>query len=61
MINPEVFFEEYWWIILKCWHILEDDIKERRNQNNGISKYMRNFEDLKIKAESFAKKNYSDD
>ena len=61
MIETKVFLEEYWWIILKCWHILEDDIKERRSQNNGISKYMRNFEELKIKAEKFAKKTYPKD
>ena len=61
MIEVKVFLEEYWWIILKCWHILEDDIQERRNQKNGISNYMINFEELKIKAENFAKKNYSDD
>ena len=39
MIETKVFLEEYWWIILKCWNILEDDIKERRNQKNGISNY----------------------
>ena len=61
MIETKVFLEEYWWIILKCWHILEGDIKERRNQKSGISNYMHNFEEIKIKAEKFAKKNYFND
>ena len=54
MIESKMFIDEYWWIILNCWNVLENDIKERRN--NGISNYMRNFEDLKIIAEKFVKK-----
>ncbi|MGI9010529.1 MAG: DUF4760 domain-containing protein [Nitrososphaeraceae archaeon] len=53
MIETKVFLEEYWWMILKCWHILEDDIKERRNKTNGISNYMINFEEIKVKAEKY--------
>ncbi|MGB9169466.1 MAG: hypothetical protein WCB31_11120 [Nitrososphaeraceae archaeon] len=61
MIDPNVFLDEYWWIILNCWKILENDIKERRNKKNGTSNYMRNFEELRIKAEKFAKKKYPAD
>ena len=61
MIESKMFLDEYWWIILSCWNILENDIKERRNTNNGISNYMRNFENLKIMAEKFVKKNYPND
>jgi hypothetical protein len=61
MIESKMFIDEYWWIILSCWNILENDIKERRNTNNGISNYMRNFENLKIMAEQFVKKNYPND
>ena len=61
MIESKMFIDEYWWIILSCWNILENDIKERRNTNNGISNYMRNFENLKIMAEKFVKKNYPND
>ena len=59
MIESNMFIDEYWWIILNSWNILENDIKERRN--NGISNYMRNFEDLKIMAEKFVKKNHPSD
>jgi hypothetical protein len=54
-----MFIDEYWWIILNSWNVLENDIKERRN--NGISNYMLNFEDLKIMAEKFVKKNHPND
>jgi len=61
MMDSDVFLEEYWWIILKSWKVLETDIENRRNSQDGVSNYMHNFEELKNKAVDFAKKNYSSD
>jgi hypothetical protein len=61
MMDSDVFLDEYWWIILKSWQVLKSDIEKRRNSKNGVSNYMRNFEELKNKAEDFAKKNYPND
>ena len=32
MIDSNIFIDEYWWLILNCWNILENDIKELRNK-----------------------------
>ena len=60
IVERTIFLEEYWWIILRVWHEVETKINERRQSNAGPPDYMKNFEELKIKAEKYAKKHQSE-
>jgi len=55
--NKEVpkndFIVIYWHEVLRCWLVLEDDIKNIRNSLNDNS-YMINFERLKVIAEKYS-------
>ena len=60
IIDRKIFVEEYWWIILKAWYKIEPKIIKRRH-NIGPSTYMKNFEQLKAKAEEYAKRHHKGD
>lgn len=60
MVERSLIIEEYWWIILRTWNGLEEEIKKRR-EGSGPHDYMKNLEELKNKAEQYAINNYADD
>ena len=60
IIDCKIFVEEYSWIILKVWYKIEPKIIKRRH-NIGPSDYMKNFEQLKTKAEEYAKRHHKGD
>jgi hypothetical protein len=61
LMDGSIFVKEYWWIILRCWDKVKDEIIERRNSGTGASGYMHNLEELKDKAEAYARKYHSKD
>ena len=60
MIEKSLIIQEYWWIILRSWNELEEEIKERR-EGSEPHDYMKNLEELKSKAEKYATNKYPDD
>jgi hypothetical protein len=57
MVERPLIIEEYWWIILRSWNELEEEIKKRR-EGSGPHDYMKNLEELKNKAEKYATNKY---
>jgi hypothetical protein len=53
------FLDAYWHTVLMCWKALEGDIVGQRNQRQNPA-YMKNFEELKNKAEAYRKKVHAD-
>jgi hypothetical protein len=43
LLDGPIFIEEYWWIILRAWDKMEEDISKIRISNTGGSRYMRNY------------------
>lgn len=60
IVDPNLFVEEYWWIIVKVWYKIENEIMQRRG-DRGPSNYMINLENLKNRAEKYAKRYRSKD
>jgi len=54
LIDDYIFIEEFYWVILRIWNIVEPSILDRRKK--GPSDYMKNFEELKEKAKLYVKK-----
>jgi hypothetical protein len=57
MLDGKIFIEEYYWVILKIWSLLKDDIQKRR-QVEGRSNYMEHLESMEKKAAGFVKEKY---
>ena len=58
---PEMdFIVIYWHEILRCWLVLENDIKNIRTSLND-NEYMKNFEKLKLIAEKYSKNKINQD
>lgn len=55
LLSRHLFVNEYYWIILKSWDCLEDEIFERRKVK-GPERYMENFENEKNYAIKYYKK-----
>jgi hypothetical protein len=53
-LSRNLFVREYYWIILKSWECLENEIFERR-KGVGPKNYMENFERRKYEAEKYRK------
>jgi glutamyl-tRNA reductase len=60
MVERHLIIEEYWWIILRSWNELEEEIRNRR-ESSGPHDYMRNLEEIKNKAEKYATNKYPAD
>lgn len=54
-LSRNLFIREYYWIILKSWDCLENEIDDRRN-GVGPTNYMENFERRKNEAKKYHKK-----
>jgi len=57
LLDKKIFVQEYCWIIIRIWKLLEADIRERR-KTIGPSDYMKNFEELKEVAMKYVLKNH---
>jgi glutamyl-tRNA reductase len=60
MVERSLIREEYWWIILRTWKELEEEIRKRR-ESSCPHDYMKNFEELKNEACRYASKKYPED
>jgi hypothetical protein len=54
LVEEEKFIEEGFWVILKVWDLLKDEIMVRRERDS--SHHMKHLEDLRTKACEYAKK-----
>jgi hypothetical protein len=61
LMDEDIFLEEYWWIILRCWDSVKTTVYERRRSGTGALSYMRNLEKLNGKAEKYGKKQFKED
>jgi hypothetical protein len=57
LLDKKIFVQEYWWIIITAWRLLEHDILDRRRAD-GPPNYMKNFEDLNEMAVDYVSKNH---
>jgi hypothetical protein len=54
LLDGKIFIEEYYWIILKIWSSLKDEIERRRN-SIGPPNYMQHLEYMYRQVEEYAK------
>jgi len=59
LLPEKAFLDVYWETVLDSWRSLENDIKEEREKRHNPA-YMKNFEELKSKAEAYRKNTYPD-
>jgi hypothetical protein len=59
LLDGKIFIEEYYWMILKIWDLLKDEIERRRN-GIGPPNYMQNLEDLYKQALEYTEKHHPD-
>jgi hypothetical protein len=57
LLEEEIFIEEYYWVILKIWNLLRDEIKDTKAKT-GQTNYMEHLEELEKKAAEYTKKYY---
>lgn len=58
LLDGKIFINENFWIILKIWSLVHEDIKDRRKRHSF--NYMQRLEELKEKACKYAEKNHPD-
>ncbi len=56
LLDGKIFIKEYYWVILKIWQLLKDDIESRR-KTIGPPNYMEHVEEMK-KAAKYAERHY---
>jgi hypothetical protein len=54
LLDGTIFVREYYWVILKTWHLLAQEIMERR-KGVGPPNYMEHFEEIHNMALEYAK------
>ena len=54
LLDEEKFIEETFWVILKVWNLLKDEIEDRRKRDS--SHHMERLEELRNKACKYAEK-----
>lgn len=55
LLDGKIFIAEYYWVILKIWDLLEDEIKQRR-KSMGPPNYIEHLEEIRNKALEYAKR-----
>jgi hypothetical protein len=59
LLDGKIFIEEYYWIILKIWSLLKNDIEDRR-KSIGPPNYMQHLEDIYRQAEVYTVQHHPD-
>lgn len=56
LLDRKIFIEEDFWVILKVWSLVKEDVFERRNKHSF--NYMKHLQDLRDEACKYAEKKY---